>query len=74
MCRTALKFQPLLETTFPNYMQEIRGELIHFYRWHVTISACWPGLAGSSVTPVPSSALYAEVFIFIFCRLLTLSQ
>ncbi|EGD99768.1 hypothetical protein TESG_07106 [Trichophyton tonsurans CBS 112818] len=25
VCRTALKFQPLLETTFPNYMQEIRG-------------------------------------------------
>ncbi|KAF3480802.1 uncharacterized protein GIQ15_06149 [Arthroderma uncinatum] len=25
VCRTALKFLPLLETSFPNYMQEIRG-------------------------------------------------
>ncbi|KAK2825727.1 hypothetical protein FQN49_007423 [Arthroderma sp. PD_2] len=25
VCRTALKFLPLIETSFPNYMQEIRG-------------------------------------------------
>lgn len=72
VCRTALKFQPLLETTFPNYMQEIRGELfvlsLTYLYQHVGLVWLAPLLHRFQVLLCTLS-----LFFFFCCRLLTLS-